>query len=55
MAGFESFQIIGANENYFTLSLLRLDGYSRISGKVGVCIGQNGPGVTNFVTAIAAG
>lgn len=31
-----------------------LDGYSRISGKVGVCIGQNGPGVTNFVTAIAA-
>ncbi len=30
------------------------DGYSRVSGKVGVCIGQNGPGVTNFVTAVAA-
>ncbi len=30
------------------------DGYSRASGKHGVCIAQNGPGVTNFVTAIAA-
>ena len=26
------------------------DGYSRVSGRHGVCIGQNGPGVTNFVT-----
>ena len=30
------------------------DGYARVSGKPGVCIGQNGPGVTNFVTAVAA-
>jgi sulfoacetaldehyde acetyltransferase len=30
------------------------DGYSRVSGRPGVCIGQNGPGITNFVTAIAA-
>ena len=30
------------------------DGYSRVSGKPGVCIAQNGPGITNFVTAIAA-
>ncbi|MCU4159796.1 sulfoacetaldehyde acetyltransferase [Acidiphilium sp. AL] len=30
------------------------DGYARISGKHGVCIGQNGPGITNFVTGIAA-
>lgn len=30
------------------------DGFSRASGRHGVCIGQNGPGVTNFVTAIAA-
>ena len=30
------------------------DGYSRISGRHGVCIAQNGPGITNFVTAIAA-
>lgn len=30
------------------------DGYYRVSGKHGVCIGQNGPGITNFVTAIAA-
>ena len=30
------------------------DGYARVTGKHGVCIGQNGPGVTNFVTAIAA-
>jgi sulfoacetaldehyde acetyltransferase len=30
------------------------DGYSRVSGKQGVCIAQNGPGITNFVTAIAA-
>lgn len=30
------------------------DGYSRISGKHGVAIGQNGPGVTNSVTGIAA-
>jgi len=30
------------------------DGYSRVSGRHGVCVGQNGPGITNFVTAIAA-
>jgi sulfoacetaldehyde acetyltransferase len=30
------------------------DGYSRASGRAGVCIAQNGPGITNFVTAIAA-
>ena len=30
------------------------DGYSRASNRAGVCIGQNGPGITNFVTAIAA-
>lgn len=30
------------------------DGYSRVSGRHGVCIAQNGPGVTNFVTAVAA-
>ncbi len=30
------------------------DGYARASGQHGVCIAQNGPGVTNFVTAIAA-
>jgi sulfoacetaldehyde acetyltransferase len=30
------------------------DGYSRVSAKHGVCIGQNGPGITNFVTAVAA-
>lgn len=30
------------------------DGYSRVSGRQGVCIGQNGPGISNCVTAIAA-
>ena len=30
------------------------DGYSRVTGRHGVCIAQNGPGATNFVTAIAA-
>src|SRR5580658_3266691 len=30
------------------------DGYARVSGRHGVCIAQNGPGITNFVTAIAA-
>jgi sulfoacetaldehyde acetyltransferase len=30
------------------------DGYSRASGRHGVCIAQNGPRITNFVTAIAA-
>ena len=30
------------------------DGYARVSGKHGVCVGQNGPGITNFVTGIAA-
>src|SRR4029077_20368572 len=29
------------------------DGYSRVSGRHGVCIVQNGPGITNFVTAVA--
>jgi len=30
------------------------DGYARASGLHGVCIAQNGPGVTNFVTGVAA-
>ena len=28
------------------------DGYSRATGKMGMAIAQNGPGVTGFVTAI---
>ncbi|MFZ1813188.1 MAG: sulfoacetaldehyde acetyltransferase [Rhizobiaceae bacterium] len=28
------------------------DGYSRSSGKMAMCIAQNGPGITNFVTPI---
>ena len=30
------------------------DGYARVSGRHGVLIGQNGPGISNAVTAIAA-
>lgn len=30
------------------------DGYARVSGQHGVCIGQNGPGISNCVTAVAA-
>jgi len=30
------------------------DGYSRVSGRHGVVIGQNGPGISNCVTSIAA-
>jgi sulfoacetaldehyde acetyltransferase len=30
------------------------DGFSRASGRHGVCIAQNGPGIANFVTAVAA-
>ena len=30
------------------------DGYARVSGRHGVCTGQNGPGISNCVTAIAA-
>lgn len=30
------------------------DAYSRISGRAGVVIGQNGPGITNMVTSVAA-
>ncbi|BAU47394.1 sulfoacetaldehyde acetyltransferase [Sulfurifustis variabilis] len=30
------------------------DGYSRATNRHGVCIAQNGPGITNFVTGIAA-
>ena len=29
------------------------DGYARVSGRHGVVIGQNGPGITNYVTAVA--
>ena len=28
------------------------DGYTRASGKMAMCVAQNGPGITNFVTAI---
>ncbi|HVO88447.1 MAG TPA: sulfoacetaldehyde acetyltransferase [Casimicrobiaceae bacterium] len=30
------------------------DGYARVSGRHGVCIAQNGPGISNFVTSTAA-
>ncbi|MEM9532415.1 MAG: sulfoacetaldehyde acetyltransferase [Pseudomonadota bacterium] len=30
------------------------DGYSRASGRISLAIAQNGPGITNFVTAIAS-
>jgi len=30
------------------------DGYARASNRHGVCVGQNAPGITNFVTAIVA-
>lgn len=30
------------------------DGYARASGRHGVCIAQNGPGISNFFTGIAA-
>ncbi|WP_067726215.1 sulfoacetaldehyde acetyltransferase [Oceanobacillus damuensis] len=30
------------------------DGYARVSGTAGVVIGQNGPGITNMVTSVAA-
>ncbi len=30
------------------------DGWARVTGRPTVCIGQNGPGITNFVTAVAA-
>lgn len=30
------------------------DGWARVTGRPTACIGQNGPGITNFVTAVAA-
>ena len=30
------------------------DGFARVTGRPTICIGQNGPGITNMVTAIAA-
>lgn len=33
---------------------LMAEGYSRASGNIGVCIGQNGPGITNLVTGVAS-
>ena len=30
------------------------DGYARVTNTPGVCIAQNGPGITNFVTGVAA-
>ncbi len=28
------------------------DGYTRVTGRMAMCIGQNGPGITNFLTSI---
>jgi len=33
---------------------LMAEGYARATGRPGVCIGQNGPGVTNLVTGVAS-
>ncbi|HSW20182.1 MAG TPA: thiamine pyrophosphate-binding protein, partial [Ramlibacter sp.] len=33
---------------------LMAEGYARATGKPGVCIGQNGPGITNLVTGVAS-
>ncbi len=33
---------------------LMAEGYGRAIGKPGVCIGQNGPGITNLVTGVAS-
>lgn len=33
---------------------LMAEGYARATGRTGVCIGQNGPGVTNLVTGVAS-
>lgn len=30
------------------------DGYARVSGRQGVCVAQNGPGISNFVTGVCA-
>jgi len=30
------------------------DGFARVTGRAGVCIGQNGPGCTNMLTGVAA-
>ncbi|MBT2218452.1 sulfoacetaldehyde acetyltransferase, partial [Virgibacillus dakarensis] len=30
------------------------DAYERVSGTAGVIVGQNGPGITNMVTSVAA-
>ncbi|AEG58875.1 sulfoacetaldehyde acetyltransferase [Desulforamulus ruminis] len=30
------------------------DAYTRVTGKCGICVGQNGPGITNMVTSVAA-
>lgn len=33
---------------------LMAEGYARATGRPGVCIGQNGPGITNLVTGVAS-
>jgi sulfoacetaldehyde acetyltransferase len=33
---------------------LLAEGYARATGRPGVCIGQNGPGITNLVTGVAS-
>ena len=43
--------VLGLQES---LVVAMADGYSRVSNRHGVCVGQNGPGITNFVPDNAA-
>ncbi|MDA8228141.1 MAG: biosynthetic-type acetolactate synthase large subunit [Desulfitobacterium hafniense] len=48
----DSDKITSFNVRHEQMAIFMADGYSRVTGKVGVCAATSGPGATNFLTGL---